>query len=69
MATQVFELANRAMGGRLPDLLTRWRSERLNRDEIADKLRTEHGIDVSGRTVDRWARDLGEDTSRRRVSA
>lgn len=64
MATKVFDLSDRATGGRLALLLRKWRSEGLSHEQIARKLDLEHGITVSGRTVANWLRNLGEDTSR-----
>ena len=54
MTSKVYEIADRSMSGRLALLLTRWQAEGLNRDAMAEKLQHEHGINVTGRTVDRW---------------
>lgn len=54
MASKVYELSDRAMGGKLPFLLRKWRSEKLSCERIARKLESEHGIDVTGRTVSNW---------------
>jgi hypothetical protein len=62
MASKVFELSDRAMGGKLAFLLRKWRAERLSYEKIARKLETEHGIDVTGRTVQSWLENLDQDT-------
>jgi hypothetical protein len=58
MTTQAFQLADRAVGGRLAFLLRKWKSEGLNREEIAKKLAEEHGISLTGRTIHNWLRHI-----------
>jgi hypothetical protein len=58
MPSPTFDLANRVVGGRLPFLLNKWKSEGLNREQIATRLAEEHGLDFTGRTIDNWLHDL-----------
>ncbi len=58
MPSQVFELADRVVGGRLGFLLHRWRSEGLTLPQIAGRLAEEHDIHVTDRTIANWLRRL-----------
>lgn len=53
-----FALADRALDGRLRDLLLDWRAEGLSYTTIAKRLLMEHELDVSTSTVVRWISDL-----------
>jgi hypothetical protein len=55
---KTFPLHDRALGGRLGPLLRRYKADGLSWDEIRNRLRDDHGIDVSARTVGRWLADL-----------
>ena len=61
MTTQAFQLADRAVGGRLAFLLRKWKSEGLNREQIAEKLAEEHGISLTGRTIHNWLRRIEDE--------
>lgn len=52
-----FPLADRAAGGRLAELIARYRGEGESFEDIAYKLRQDHGIVTSSATVRRWFRD------------
>jgi intein-encoded DNA endonuclease-like protein len=69
MSSKVFELSDRAMGGKLSFLLTKWRLEGLSHERIARKLETEHGITVSGRTVANWLDGLKENSNGKKAVA
>jgi hypothetical protein len=62
-------LADRAVGGRLAELLGRYRDEDASFEAIAYKLREEHGIVTTSATVRRWCIDLGLFTPTARASA
>lgn len=48
------QFADHLLGGRLDALLAQWRAEGDTLDQIVDRLRDEHGVDVSRETVRRW---------------
>jgi hypothetical protein len=54
VTTQAFQLADRAVNGRLAFLLRKWKAEGLNREQIAKKLTEEHGISLTSRTIHNW---------------
>ena len=52
--TSGYPLADRALDGRLADLLLGWDAEGLSLFDIALKLRDDHDLEVSPSTVSRW---------------
>jgi intein-encoded DNA endonuclease-like protein len=54
MRTSSFPAWDKALDGRLGDILGDLRSEGLSFEAIAFRLRHEHGITVSSATVRRW---------------
>lgn len=51
-------LANRLADGQLKQTIEKYRAASVSWRAIADLLRNEHGIVVSGDTVRRWAEEL-----------
>jgi len=57
--TPQFRMAQRLAGGKLAELLARYRNENRSFDEIARLLYAEHGIEVTRQTIARWTEELG----------
>lgn len=53
-------LIDKALGGRLDELLADLRSQGLSYETIAARLYSEHGIEVSGETVRVWDAERAE---------
>lgn len=60
--SELFPLADRAVGGRLAVLLNRYRETEPSLRAIAQRLADDHGIDVSHETVRRWLVEVSEPT-------
>jgi hypothetical protein len=52
------ELVDRVLGGRLRDVLQRYRDDGLTLDEMAVRFKTDHDIKVSREALRRWCGDL-----------
>lgn len=52
--TATFRMADRLAGGTLADTIRTLTAEGMSADAISRRLYADHGIDVSGRTIDRW---------------
>jgi intein-encoded DNA endonuclease-like protein len=57
--TSTYPLHDRALGGKLTELLTGLRSSGMSYEDITYTLRSEHGMTVTRSTVRRWCIDLG----------
>lgn len=55
-----FPLFDQLLNGRLEQILRRYRDQGMGARKIADRLRDDHGITPSYRTVGRWLADLEE---------
>lgn len=62
--TKTFPLANLALGGRLAELLTAWRTAGLSHASIARKMQSEYGLEVNPELVRSWCREAGLETGR-----
>jgi hypothetical protein len=51
---------DRALQGQLKPLLAAWRDEKVPLEEMTFRLRAEHDVKVSARTVRRWLLELEE---------
>lgn len=54
MRTSTFHAWDRALGGRLPEILLELRAEGLSPEDIGFRLRTEYDVKVSRSTIARW---------------
>lgn len=62
MSRSQFPLVDRLVGGDLKERIAAWRAEGLSFNDIAIRLREEHGIAVTDETVRRWASQFVLDT-------
>ncbi len=56
---KTYPLADRALKGRLAEMLTTARTAGESYEQIARKLSTVRGVEVSSATVRRWCMELG----------
>lgn len=54
-----FQLLDLQMGGRLVEVLTTLYAETRGWEEVSRRLLVEHGKQVTGQTLRRWAEQLG----------
>ncbi len=54
MRTSTYPLVDQILGGNLAKTLTDWREEGLTYRQMSDRLKAEHGVDISIETVRRW---------------
>lgn len=62
MKTSTYHAWDRALDGKLGEILLALRAENLSPEDIAYQLRTEHDIKVSRSTIARWL-DIAADES------
>lgn len=54
MRTSSFTAWDRALDGKLVDLLARYRTDGLTFDDIVDRLRDDYDLRISRSTISRW---------------
>lgn len=62
MRTSSFTAWDRALDGKLVDLLSSYRTQGLTYDDIVDRLRDEHDVRVSRSTIGRWLEIVGSES-------
>lgn len=62
-STAQYRMADRLSGGRLADIISDGRAAGQSFEQIARRLWADFGVEVSQKTLGRWAADLAIDAS------